>query len=1376
MLTNFGKNAFLPEKDSLEYRKHKFESMLDIDDENELNNSKKIIQMVKNKTIKILLPSEKKLNFIEKNYDDYKDKKIKFNLSFKDNDEYFNEFDEDLSKKIISNIKEKEEEEDETFKIKIEAPLIPQSLNKGIETKNNNDYIIKDLLNFTRNYVEKFFELISKTKLNFQKVAICFIIDCSLYLEIKVKLFNLMIILSIIKIFYIIDIKFSILLSADDLYKVVIKNYDNDIIFEDLIEILYETIIIKRFRNNILKALKTSIDFLKYESKSTIYFAFFDCMDESFTYPNYWIKNILLDQTNFFLLISEKSRLYKEKNGDTINQMMKSFKNKIQKNSVSKIKILDINFSNIDIDSKINFIFSEFASFLNDINESIPYDIINLNKKTINNKKEKNEEMKKLSKRKIEYLEGLLKNDFYKKYDKIYFFNKMRTKQKINTPNSLFKKRNIIKMPNYDLKNSPEIEPLVIKLKNSFQDKALIESIFYPNKATQKQLSTKGTEIDIMALILYTLQPLQEPMIYLENKGGLVRDYSITIIIDNSRSCFSEFNERHSFLTIVNLFNIINSMAIPSFDLIVTTNKGEDPNILVFDKPSIIIYKNYYIFEKLLTILNNPILTPDLSEAIKVVYELKRKKRNDRDSYLFVLTDGFCHINDKQKINEFLYLCENLGIKTFGIGMGIFPYQAQELFNTFIYSVNPENLLKAISKIFGKMIKTEIELELISEHQNKGNLEDIFNRLEMNNKFNFEELRKELEEIEKGDDIFSIFGNAEKKIFNEIPFVEEGENLEIYSRNLLKTQKILMVMLWSFDLNKKTESPYVSPKYINTPSNVNGKVCIQMAIAHFGIENVIVLDYESAIKELLKKNEKGDCLYYSVWIFCGPQYAIFPPINGEKNKSNPNLVEEFINILIEFWSNGGALVFMADGDPLNFQVNLFLEKVYYSKNQKAKFRIHGDYIGNNYLIQDKEGKMDRASIFNKSNHKINFKGKEIQRQSLSHNLGQIYEGYTISYAVDENNKKISFNESNKIFPFKMFGINSDGGISTLIYEADSFGRGDILIDCGYTKCFLNMYRTGTYRFIQNIAGWTARPEIKFLGENIKPWEWRPKGINYKVNYNVKYNGFLKLENENSDLSNMKTLFCIDDSGSTDMSDFYYNELNEIINNYYVKNRGDIFYLWNENKKKITYEELKEKIEKKYGIGDTYPYLIADIIEEEKSNNCRHLVIITDGCVSENKINKADEKIKNINYNFDYVSVYILGDDADLSIGAPFCRNTPNKTFSKKGPNDILKEEITLSKEDIQTLDNLEEYSNYEKFINNYDKILKAVQAKCIGTSDKFLKIKLEAMFDNILKSNKNIDYEFINTKKNILIGMAEGSLKNNFTLDKINAAIYNFEN
>ena len=33
-------------------------------------------------------------------------------------------------------------------------------------------------------------------------------------------------------------------------------------------------------------------------------------------------------------------------------------------------------------------------------------------------------------------------------------------------------------------------------------------------------------------------------------------------------------------------------------------------------------------------------------------------------------------------------------------------------------------------------------------------------------------------------------------------------------------------------------------------------------------------------------------------------------------------------------------------------------------------------------------------------------------------------------------------------------------------------------------------------------------------EKINPWEWRPKGINYKVNYNSHYNGYLKYENRN----------------------------------------------------------------------------------------------------------------------------------------------------------------------------------------------------------------------------------------------------------------------
>ena len=647
----------------------------------------------------------------------------------------------------------------------------------------------------------------------------------------------------------------------------------------------------------------------------------------------------------------------------------------------------------------------------------------------------------------------------------------------------------------------------------------------------------------------------------------------------------------------------------------------------------------------------------------------------------------------------------------------------------------------------------------------------ILKQLDEKKNYCFEKLKKELQEIEKGDDIF-VFGNKEKDIYENIKFVEKGENLEIYSPDLLKTQEILMVMLWTCDINKK-DSKKISPKYIDEPTEKNGGVSIKSSIEVLGIKNKIVVDYKSAIDELLKKNNKGECNYYAVWVFCGLQSAILPPINGEKNPTSPYLVEEFINVLIEFWNNGGALVFMADGYPLCFQVNLFLEKIDFSKDEKPKFHISGEYKGDQYLTRDNEGKLDTIGKFNKSEHKINYNGKEIRRQSLSHNIGQIYEGDSISYAVDENDKKITFKDYKKLLPFKPFSINSGGGISTLIYEADSLGRGDIIIDCGYTKCFFNMYQSGTFRFIQNIAGWTARPEIKFLAENINPWDWRPKGIKYKVNEEAKYDGFLEFRNMEDEISNMRTLFCIDDSGSTLFDSFYFDEIKDIIKKYYKENRGDIFYFWNEKKTKASYEEVLLKIEKRLGDGGTKPYLIAEIIDEEKQNEFKHLIIITDGNVDANDIQLADNIMKNINYKFDFVTVYILGEDADLSVGAPFCRKTPNKTMAKKKKIDLYEEKITLSKEDIQTLNNIENYYNYNVFKNNYGKIFNAVQAQCIGTFDYQLKEKLENMFENILNNNNNIDKEFIEKCRKELIGMTEGSIKNCFTLDQIKAAAYN---
>ena len=158
-----------------------------------------------------------------------------------------------------------------------------------------------------------------------------------------------MIILSIIKIFYIINIEFAILVAADDNYKIVIKKYKDYINYEDLIEILYETITIKRFRNNILKTIKNVTKNLKSENRNTIFLSFFDCMDYSFTYPNYWLKDILNNEKFSFFFIIEKTRLYqKGEYKEIINNMFKTFENKI-KNCASKFKIFDLYSKDFDL-------------------------------------------------------------------------------------------------------------------------------------------------------------------------------------------------------------------------------------------------------------------------------------------------------------------------------------------------------------------------------------------------------------------------------------------------------------------------------------------------------------------------------------------------------------------------------------------------------------------------------------------------------------------------------------------------------------------------------------------------------------------------------------------------------------------------------------------------------------------------------------------------------------------------------------------------------------------------------------------------------------------------------------------------------------------
>ena len=65
---------------------------------------------------------------------------------------------------------------------------------------------------------------------------------------------------------------------------------------------------------------------------------------------------------------------------------------------------------------------------------------------------------------------------------------------------------------------------------------------------------------------------------------------------------------------------------------------------------------------------------------------------------------------------------------------------------------------------------------------------------------------------------------------------------------------------------------------------------------------------------------------------------------------------------------------------------------------------------------------------------------------------------------------------NPIYPFIPFAKDSEGGISIMIY----YGRqnyGDIVIDCGFTKCFIEMEEEGTFRYIRNLSALISRCDV-----------------------------------------------------------------------------------------------------------------------------------------------------------------------------------------------------------------------------------------------------------------------------------------------------------
>lgn len=94
-----------------------------------------------------------------------------------------------------------------------------------------------------------------------------------------------------------------------------------------------------------------------------------------------------------------------------------------------------------------------------------------------------------------------------------------------------------------------------------------------------------------------------------------------------------------------------------------------------------------------------------------------------------------------------------------------------------------------------------------------------------------------------------------------------------------------------------------------------------------------------------------------------------------------------------------------------------------------------------------------------------------------------------------------------------------------MFLPDDNTNGDIVIDCDYTKCFDSMTVDGTFRYIQNIAGFTMNMESHCL-DGFSPREWRPKEVNHLIKLDDEWEYPILKGTEEIDI-----VFCIDATGS-----------------------------------------------------------------------------------------------------------------------------------------------------------------------------------------------------------------------------------------------------
>ena len=1287
--------------------------------------------------INLVQKSEKKVKAIIRSSDDINDEREVENPR-----QIENRLNDDLShfneKKALEDCLEKIEKLDITKeKMQQDESAKEFPITKNLLTKNHDNYeFLDEILNISESISSKIIIEASKRiitkKIPFENIEVNFIVDCSRYLSEEAKYFNMIILCGIAVALNCLKIKYSLGLMGDGDFKIEIKKINEPHDKEHLQKIL-DCVFIPRCVTDCFSCIKHVKE--KFESRDRInvervFFILSNGIDKNLKYIKEWANEIFNnDKHSFGFLFIESNKITQKSKNYLIKEVWEPFYKPKNINYISKVELMHYNM-NLDL----NF-YKEIENFVvnclvrKNIDSKKDYGIID-GVPLFDFPQNENYFSEELLKEKIDFIKSYIEHDDTFKNCREPYSKKIE--QNCSTDNKGYEINSKVYLENQEIilsnsYGSDKIYDIIYNFTKEFKEKkenlslSSLDLIFKPNKPTQLVLSSKGSIIDINELIKYFINPTPTPMFYRELNGGFIKNYGITLVIDNSISCLNILCAEHTIQTIRIFLSSLSCSDLPCFDLIIT---GEKNPIVICSElnVSVALDEKSEVWTTLYSLLIPPKIKTDLASAIKVAYEINCLRKIDCINYIFVITDGLFSQLEQKNIKEKIMICENKGINVFGLGVGISPRGIENLFNQIVFSQNPYNLFSSISTFFGDTSYPYNEMPYIINEQIKTINLDKNKLIEIRKNPIFLILKEELKSkiLTRLNSLPFYIQEKEEDVDKSLTKEEEVIYKPMYTKDILKTQKVLIVMCWSKELSK-IEHESVCKEYVLNIYK-DSKSCIKKELDYFGIETVVVDNYIDAIKELTEPDKDHDekCKYYATWVMNGPSYAILPNNNIE----GAYYIGQFLEVLKLFWMNGGAVILLAENDPFTYQTNLFLDMIDFpGKYKKANFRIGGNYKGGGVMIGVNTGEL-KPGTFNK---KINT-CEQYQRPTIGHHLSEINEGITVAF-TDYNIENIK--------PFIPFSRNSNGGVNAMFYIGEE-GRGDIVIDCSYTKFLSDMKNVGTAKYIQNIGAWSARIEYHYTQEYLQPSEYRPKLIEYNFNKNNKWTKFSEKPKGNINLKKLKTLIAFDQSGSVLNKNIYFERLKKIIKTFYNQERGDAIYKWQSSKKKLSYEETMDIINGMIGSGGTSSHLIAEIANIEKNNNFRHLVIVTDGEVSLNEIKLGDKLMKDYQIKFDYVTTYVIhtSGKCDKSVGASYCRNCPNITIYID-KNNIERPQASLTQEDLEAFEKLNEIKTENEFYLYFNNIKNAVKAKTLGAASKEVQIALTQFHSQIENPSQN---------------------------------------